>query len=290
MSEQNLLWFEKYRPTKLLGIKSQEKIITILENLIDNGTLPNMLFYGLSGTGKTSTILSIAKKYYGENVNSMLMELNASENRGVNIIREKIQLFATTRSLHNINKPKLVILDECDSMTIHAQTSLRDIIDNYYENIRFCIICNSVNKIDISLQSRCMKFRFNPLLKDSSIDILTHIAFEEDLLIENNNVFEIITNITKGDMRKSINILQGLSFNFENQITKHNIYKYLNHPSDKDINYIYKKLINKDALSKTFNEINKYINEKCFLLQDIIYYLILKIKDKAKIKFIYNIY
>lgn len=281
---ENLLWFEKYRPKDLLKIKSQEKIIKILNKFIENDIWPNTLLYGLSGTGKTSTILSIAKKYYKEYTSSMLMEINASENRGVNIIREKIQLFATTKSLHMINKPKLVILDECDSMTLQTQISLRDIIDNYYENVRFCIICNNINKIDRSLQSRCMSFRFNPLLKENSIDILKYIAEQENLNIENDNVYEIITDITKGDMRKAINIIQGLSFNYSNIISEENIYLYLNYPSQIDIDNIYELLSNNDSIIITYKQLLNIIENKNFLLQDIIYYLTLKIKDQYNVE------
>ena len=142
----SLPWVEKYRPKKLSSIVHHPNIIYALKKLIKKGQLPHMLFYGASGTGKTSTIMATAKKLYNEDISFMVLELNASDDRGINIVREEIKEFAESRNMFKTGI-KLIILDEADSMTYDAQFALRRVIEKYSYNTRFCLICNYMNKI-----------------------------------------------------------------------------------------------------------------------------------------------
>ena len=149
---------EKYRPKNLNEIISHDNIINSITNMIDNNCLPHLLFYGQPGTGKTSTILAILNKLYDNN-SLMYLKLNASDDRGINVVRNQIKNFSETKSFFS-NNYKFIILDEADYMTIDAQLSLRRIIEEYHNNIRFCIICNYLYKIIPEIKSRCALFRF----------------------------------------------------------------------------------------------------------------------------------
>ena len=176
----SLLWIERYRPTDLSEIKSQKNIINSIEKFLTNKNLPHLLFFGSSGTGKTSCIHCACKKLYGDNYRYMILELNASDNRGIDTVRQQIYEFANTKSMIN-DGIKTIILDEADSMTIMAQNALRKIIENNSDNVRFCIICNYVNKIIPALKSRCIQFRFSPLKQNAKLEILKNILKNEEL-------------------------------------------------------------------------------------------------------------
>ena len=171
---ESLPWIEKYRPQKLSNIVHHPNIIYALKKLIKKGQLPHMLFYGASGTGKTSTIMATAKKLYNEDISFMVLELNASDDRGINIVREEIKEFAESRNMFKTGI-KLIILDEADSMTYDAQFALRRVIEKYSYNTRFCLICNYMNKIIPAIRSRCMQFRFSPINNDSINQYLNRI-------------------------------------------------------------------------------------------------------------------
>ncbi len=144
-------WSEKYRPSKINDVIYHKRIINILEKYIITGRLPHLLFYGPPGTGKTSSIVAFAKQYYGNDFDTMTMILNASEERGIETVRNRIKQFVMTRGFmdeETTPKFKLVILDEIDAMTDDAQAILRKIIENYVKNVRFCFICNYLKKIN----------------------------------------------------------------------------------------------------------------------------------------------
>lgn len=171
-----------------------------------------MLFYGPPGTGKTSTILAVAREMYGKAYNIMALELNASDDRGINVVREQIKSFASTQHLVN-RGVKLVVLDEADSMTNAAQFALRRIIEKYTRSTRFCLICNYASKIIPALQSRCTRFRFMPLNKEDAMGRLREIAAAEGLDLTDSGV-NAITELGRGDMRKCLNIMQSTSMAF----------------------------------------------------------------------------
>ncbi|SCZ92002.1 BZ3500_MvSof-1268-A1-R1_Chr5-3g08275 [Microbotryum saponariae] len=160
-------WVEKYRPVTLDDVVAHKDIISTIDQFIAKSRVPHLLFYGPPGTGKTSTILAVARKIYDGNEASMrnnCLELNASDDRGIDVVREQIKNFASTRMSNAGTRDsagfKLIILDEADQMTSAAQSALRRVIEQYTKNVRFCIICNYVNKIIPAVQSRCTRFRY----------------------------------------------------------------------------------------------------------------------------------
>jgi replication factor C subunit 3/5 len=174
-------WVEKYRPASLADVAAHRDIIDTIDRLTGENRLPHLLLYGPPGTGKTSTILAVARKLYGSYYQNMILELNASDDRGIDVVRQQVQDFASTQSISfgpKVNV-KLVILDEADAMTKEAQFSLRRIIEKYTKNTRFCLICNYVSKIIPALQSRCTRFRFPPLAAAHVTDRLRYIIQQE---------------------------------------------------------------------------------------------------------------
>ena len=163
---RNSSWVEKYRPKKLSEVTSQDDTINSLKNAIKTKNIPHLIFFGPSGCGKTSTILALARELYGpEYFFDRIIELNASDERGINVIREKVKTYAkhAVRLNDNIPKFKIIILDEADSMTSDSQFALRRIMEEYSKVTRFCIICNYHNKIIDPIVSRCSLFRFKPI-------------------------------------------------------------------------------------------------------------------------------
>lgn len=206
MPTNNLPLIEKYRPNQINNIIGHTHIINTLNNYVKKEVYPNVLFYGPPGTGKTSTILVYANQLYGNSKSSMIMHLNASDERGVDIIRNRIKEFINTKSIFMTNKPKLVILDEADTMTEDAQFSLRELVMNNKSTF-FCIICNYINKIHNTLQSRFIKYYFKPLEKEVVIHKLKEISNIENILYTNNGIEELY-KLSQGDMRKCLNALQ----------------------------------------------------------------------------------
>lgn len=180
----NLPWVEKYRPNALKELISHEDIIRTIRKFISQDKLPHLLFYGPPGTGKTSTILACAKEIYKtKEFNSMVLELNASDDRGIGVVRGQILSFASTRTIFNSGY-KLVILDEADSMTNDAQNALRRIIEKFTDNVRFCLICNYLSKIIPAIQSRCVNQIFMSFLKNDFAFMISSIGalvFDLDL-------------------------------------------------------------------------------------------------------------
>merc|ERR1739848_117288 len=197
-------------------------IIGTLRKFLHEDKLPHLLFYGPPGTGKTSTILACAKEIYKpKEFNSMVLELNASDDRGINVVRGQILNFASTRTIFNSGF-KLVILDEADSMTNDAQNALRRIIEKFTDNVRFCLICNYLSKIIPALQSRCTRFRFGPLQEEQILPRLEHVCQEETVNITEDGKKALIT-LAGGDMRKVLNVLQSCSMAFD-LVNEDNVY------------------------------------------------------------------
>eukprot|EP00921_Rhytidocystis_pertsovi_P005263 GHVQ01009106.1.p1 GENE.GHVQ01009106.1~~GHVQ01009106.1.p1 ORF type:complete len:184 (+),score=18.42 GHVQ01009106.1:1205-1756(+) len=172
-------WVEKYRPKSLTDVVSNESTIQTIKKFVDGGRLPHMLLYGPPGTGKTSTILAVAKQLYGEGQQECVLQLNASDERGIGVVRDQIKPFAQTLVQRKKNVPKLVILDEADQMTNAAQNSMRRIMEDYVKNVRFCFVCNDVVKIHEAIQSRCSRFKYHPLLNDQIKGSVEHVLEQE---------------------------------------------------------------------------------------------------------------
>lgn len=263
----NLPWVEKYRPAKLNELISHEDIINTISRFIQEDRLPHLLFYGPPGTGKTSTILACAKQIYNpKEFGSMVLELNASDDRGIGVVREQILNFASTRTIFKSGF-KLVILDEADAMTQDAQNALRRVIEKFTDNTRFCIICNYLSKIIPAVQSRCTRFRFGPLSHKQIEPRLNYITEKEGINITEDGKTALI-ELSQGDMRKVINILQSTAMAFE-IVNEQNVYTCVGHPLKSDIKKIVTWLLNEDFVI-AYQNINKLKTLKGLALQDIL--------------------
>ena len=209
MVNENNSWVEKYRPDKLDEISAQTNVVKSLKASLHTKNIPHLIFFGPSGCGKTSTILALSKELFGKNYTDRIIELNASDERGINVIRDKIKTYAKQSIKHIKNAPpwKIIILDEADTMTSDSQFALRRIMEQYSKITKFCIICNYHNKIIDPIISRCSLFRFKPI---DSADIIKKLQFISTK--ENFNCSERLLNkiveICRGDLRKAINLLQ----------------------------------------------------------------------------------
>ncbi|ORM41488.1 Replication factor C subunit 5 [Babesia sp. Xinjiang] len=210
-------WVEKYRPETFSDIISHEDILSTLMIFAEKGQLPHLLFHGPPGTGKTSTIMAVSRYLYGSHRNSYVMELNASDERGIDTVREQIKTFAETSNTFSSGVVgsetgprthlKLIILDEADQMTNAAQNSLRRIMEIYSSNVRFCLICNFMNRIIPPIQSRCTGFRFPPLKSELVKRRTFDIAKIEGLNLS-DCALDTLAEVGQGDMRRVLNCLQ----------------------------------------------------------------------------------
>uniref|UniRef100_A0A6C0D9E0 AAA+ ATPase domain-containing protein n=1 Tax=viral metagenome TaxID=1070528 RepID=A0A6C0D9E0_9ZZZZ len=202
-------WVEKYRPKSLNEITTQYNVVESLKKGIQTKNIPHLIFYGGSGCGKTSTILALSRELFGKEYSNRIIELNASDERGINIVRDKIKMYAkqAVKLSDDIPPWKIIILDEADTMTPDSQFALRRIIEEYSKVTRFCIICNYHNKIIDPIISRCSLFCFKSI---SDIDIfnkLKEISIKENFNCSDSLINKII-KISRGDLRKGINFLQ----------------------------------------------------------------------------------
>ncbi|EME79172.1 uncharacterized protein MYCFIDRAFT_79709 [Pseudocercospora fijiensis CIRAD86] len=215
-------WVEKYRPKSLDDVAAQDHTVTVLRRTLQSANLPHMLFYGPPGTGKTSTVLALAKQLYGpELIKSRVLELNASDERGISIVREKVKDFARMQLSNPPAGPageeyrkkypcppyKIIVLDEADSMTQDAQSALRRTMETYSKITRFCLVCNYVTRIIDPLASRCSKFRFKLLDEGNAGRRIEDIARLENVTLE-EGVTNTLLRCSDGDLRKAITFLQ----------------------------------------------------------------------------------
>lgn len=236
-------WVEKYRPSSLDELVAHKDIISVIKRMIAEDRLPHMLFYGPPGTGKTSTITAAAKDMYGKSYGAMTLELNASDDRGIEVVRNQIKEFAGTRRLWATGGIKLVILDEADMMTNDAQFALRRVIEKFTANTRFCLVCNYANKIIPALQSRCTKFRFAPLDPSQIRGRLADIVQAESLTLD-QRATEALLDLGQGDMRRVLNILQATSVAYPDRITYDSLFLVTGNPLPRDLDAIYHALLN----------------------------------------------
>lgn len=200
-------WVEKNRPNNLDEICYQDDICKSLKKIKNN--IPHLLFHGPPGSGKTSTIYALAKVIFGKYYKERIYELNASDERGINVVREKIKNYAikSINNYHDIPPWKIIILDEADNMTIESQYALRNIMEEYSKVTRFCIICNYHHNIIDPIISRCSMFNFKPIPIKFIKRKLTTISQNENMII-NKKIITKISTYSRGDLRKAINFLQ----------------------------------------------------------------------------------
>ncbi|KAK8790228.1 hypothetical protein WA588_000393, partial [Blastocystis sp. NMH] len=271
----SLPWVEKYRPSDLDSIASQKDIIATVKQFIEGHKLPHLLFYGPPGTGKTTTIMACAKMLYGTTHSNMVLELNASDDRGIDVVRDQIRNFAGTQKLFS-NGIKLVVLDEADNMTNAAQFALRRIIEKYSQNTRFCLICNYVSEIIPALQSRCTRFRFQPLDPATIRDRLLSIIAQEKLEYTEDGVTALL-DLSHGDMRRVINILQATAMAY-GKITGENVYRSAGAPSPSDMEFVLHTLLNK-PFGEALQLVGELKETKRFALQDILTELVKRLQE-----------
>ena len=240
-------WVEKYRPVNFNDIVLDPLNKQIFHNIIDKSMFPNILLYGPPGTGKTTTVINLVNSYQ-EKLNQkhkgLMIHLNASDERGIDIIRNQINQFVNSKALFNKGM-KFVILDEIDYMTKNAQQALKSLIQNYYNNVRFCLICNYISKIDEGLQNEFIKLRFNQLPEKAINLFLNKIVSQENIPITENEIF-LVQQLYKSDIRSMINFIQ---------LNQYLEYKNINIIQENIWNNLF-ELIEKNT---SLNELNKCI-------------------------------
>lgn len=291
-SKDTLPWVEKYRPSTLDDVVAHEEILNTLRRLMDSNNMPHLLFYGPPGTGKTTTVKACASYLYGrERLRANVLELNASDDRGIDVVRNQIKEFASTGSIFSsIKQPsasapagsnpsgsssaaaahhhfKLIVLDEADQMSHDAQAALRRVIEKYTKNVRFCILCNHVNKIIPALQSRCTRFRFGPVKKAQMLPRLTHIATAEKIPCDEAGLAAAF-KLSNGDLRRCLNMLQAASLS-HGVISEDTVYEATGNPTPKDIRALLEVALQKDFVS-AWEEMNNTVSTKGASVVDIV--------------------
>lgn len=209
MSGSGIPYVEAYRPKKFEDIVLDPLNKKILTNIIETGYFPNLLFYGPPGTGKTTTIINLVSLYqekFNQKNKELMIHLNASDERGIDIIRSQINQFVNSKTMFT-NGMKFVILDEVDSMTKNAQQALKYLLQNYSKTVRFCLIGNYISRIDEGLQTEFFKLKFNRLPEKDIIHFLNHISISENLNLSEKNLY-LIQKLYKSDIRSMINFIQ----------------------------------------------------------------------------------
>jgi len=224
-------WVEKYRPRSITDVAYQDEVVSVLKKSLSGSDLPNLLFYGPPGTGKTSTILAAARDLFGDIYRERILELNASDERGIQVVREKVktfaQLTASGKRPDGVPCPpyKIIILDEADSMTKDAQSALRRTMEKSGRSTKFCLICNYVSRIIEPITSRCAKFRFKPLAREILMKRLDLICEQEKVKVSEDGM-EAIVLTSEGDLRKAITSLQSCArLKGDVEIAKDDVYE-----------------------------------------------------------------
>jgi len=263
-------WMEKYRPDKFNDIVLDPLNKQILKNVIETSYFPNLLFYGPPGTGKTTTIINLVNSYQEKlkiKNKGLMIHLNASDDRGIDIIRNQINLFVNTNSLFQTGM-KFVILDEVDYMTKNAQQALRYLLQKYSNNVRFCLICNYISRIDDGLQNEFIRLRFNQLPTGDIINFLRNISNVENLNMSDKSLL-CIQQIYKSDIRSMINFMQ------YNQDILNSEFKIIDNCIWDEITY---KIQNKTELNSLIAYIQtisiKYNMDKKNIIKDYLNYIV----------------
>jgi replication factor C small subunit len=239
------MWAEKYRPKSLQAIINQKEIVDRLKSFAQAKNVPHCIFAGPPGTGKTTAALCLSRDLYGEGYREHLMELNASDERGIKIVRETVKTFARTRSIGEIPF-KILILDEADNMTSDAQQALRRTMERFTETCRFIMIANYSGKIIEPLQSRCAPFRFSYMQQKDQDRYLRNIIDKEKIKILDEG-YDAIFEVSQGDLRRATNTLQAAA-SMGKIIDAETVYSVIGHASPEDVNLMIKTAMKGDFL------------------------------------------
>ncbi|MBC8495472.1 replication factor C small subunit [archaeon] len=251
------IWTEKYRPQTFSEIKGQQEIVKRTEAFVKQQNMPHLMFAGPAGTGKTTLSLVVAKQMFKDSWRENFLELNASDERGIDVIRVKVKDFARTKAIGNVPF-KIIYLDECDALTKEAQQALRRTMENYTQTCRFILSCNYSSKIIDPIQSRCTVFRFKPLAKEDMFYIMDKIAKDESLTID-SKAKEALYEISNGDCRKVENILQS-SAAITKKIDENLIFEMASVARPKEVKSVLESCVKKDFVSAK-NELLKTMLE-----------------------------
>lgn len=249
--ELELPWVEKYRPKYLKDVVGNKETINALIRIGKDGNLPNLILSGSPGIGKTTSILCLARELFGDDnklLKEAVLELNASDDRGIEVVRNNIKTFAQKKVLLPYNRHKIIILDEADSITSSAQQALRRTMEIYSNSTRFIFSCNQSNKIIEPLQSRCSILRFNKLNDNDILIILNRILKNENIKSFTNDGLSSLIFTSDGDMRQAINNLQSVYYGFK-LINSENVFKIVDIPNPLIINKMINECIN-DEIDK----------------------------------------
>lgn len=255
---ESFIWTEKYRPEKFSDIRGQKEIVKRVKALVDGKNMPHLLFTGPAGVGKTTMSLVIARQLFGAARHQNFLELNASDERGIDVVRNKVKDFARTRAIGDVPF-KIIYLDECDALTREAQQALRRTMENYTQTCRFILSANYSSKIIDPIQSRCAIFRFKPLSKEEIVEIVDHIARQEKLKID-EKAKEALYRVCDGDCRRLENLLQSAA-SLESHITEKVIYELASFAEPKEI---------RDVLELALKQ--KFIDARSKLLETMLSY------------------
>ena len=232
---ESSIWTEKYRPSKFEEIKGQKEIVEKIAAFVRSGNMPHLLFSGPAGVGKTTLSLVIAKQLFGEHWRENTLELNASDERGIDVVRVKVKDFARTKAIGNVPF-KLIYLDESDALTREAQQALRRTMENYTKTTRFILSCNYSSKIIDPIQSRCAVFRFKPLSEEEVGKVIDSVAKGEGLNVS-SDARRALFEVCEGDCRRLENIMQSCAV-LKNEVTAELVYSMASVAKPKEVNEV----------------------------------------------------